>query len=154
MNKHYIKFMLIFLALVAFIVVIPPFFTKRCQDKYGLVYNDIRRKLFIPIIPNNWGIKERDKVSVSWVGYNIKIGHKRKTVIFTGCDVESELDVYILPNENGTTRLLEMDYRYGQQNHKAVVIYTYQINDRAMVITQSKADSIFHAEKIEKDYGD
>jgi hypothetical protein len=132
--------------------VIRNYWVKNSQDKYGLSYNERRKLLGIPIIPNNWHIKERDPQFIWWT-YNEKvIGHGWKTIAFSGSDIRNELDVYTLPLQNGKGRWLEIEYKYGIKPHKDSIVYTYQIEHSSKKISKNVADSIFKAENINKDY--
>ena len=121
-----------------------------CQDKYGMSFNNRRKALGIPIIPASWHIKERNDKSIWWTGNENVIGHKRKTVMFSGCDIYGELDVYNLPVKNGKKRLIEIEYKYRDKNGKDSIIYTYQIEHSAKEISKNIADSLFSAENINK----
>lgn len=142
----------VFSALICIGFIIQAYFVRQCQNKYGLNYNIKRKELGIPIIPNYWNIKERDDESVWWTGDEDVIGHKRKSVIFSGCDISGELDIYNLPLKDGKRRLIEIEYKYGNKIHNDSVSYSYQIDHSATMVSKNLIDSILTAEKIKKDY--
>ncbi len=126
-------------------------YTKRCQAKYGKEYNSVREKLGVPIIMDKWTIENREDDVTFWGVLNSDVvGHKRKTVIFDGCDIAEETDVYQLPIENGEKRWIEMSYKCKQAVHKDSI--QYQIGSYAKQISKVKADSILDAAHINKGY--
>ena len=151
-SGHYVIIFVIICTLIFLYSVISNYAVKSCQNKYDFSYNIKRKALGIPIIPNSWHVKEHDDVSILWAGDEKAIGHKRKTVTFSGCSIEGELDVYTLPIQNGKGRWLDIEYKYGVKPHKDSIVYTYQIEHSAKGISKNVADSIFKAENINKDY--
>ncbi|WP_146186638.1 hypothetical protein [Pedobacter sp. HMWF019] len=155
MNKKYtfrIYIGLISISIVAYIsFVVYEQFVKHCQNEYGLSYNKTREKLGIPLIPADWSIKERSENFIGWSGNEQKVGHKRKAISFSGCRIESELDVFKLPNQNGKERLLEIEYNYPHESTGNTVIYTYQIDHYSKSISKTTADSILNSEHIKKE---
>ena len=126
-------------------------YTKRCRAKYGKEYNSVRKKFGVPLIVNNWEIDTKYENATVWGILNGDvIGHKRKTVIFDGCDVIEEEDVYQLPIENREKRFIEMHYKYNVVKHKDSI--GYQVGSYSKLITKIKADSILNAEHINKNY--
>ena len=151
-SRHYVILLISICALVCIYQVIRNYWVSNCQDKYGLSYNERRKALEIPIIPNNWHIKERDAEFIWWTGNEKVIGHQRKTVTFSGCNIDGELDVYTLPLQNEKGRWLDIEYKYGVKPHPDSIVYTYQIEHTAKKISKNTADSILSAENINKDY--
>lgn len=153
MNKKIVANIYIGIGIISVLVclgfVVHQYIVKRCQNQYGLNYNDKRKELGIPIIPNHWHIKERDDESVWWTGDEEVIGHKRKSVTFSGCDIYGELDVYNLPLKDGQQRLIQIEYRYGDKSQIDSVTYTYQIDHFATPVSKNIIDSILTAEKIQ-----
>ena len=121
---------------------------QNCQKKFGFAYNARRRALGIPMIPVDWHIKERDKQYIWWTGDRKGVGHSRKTITFSNCNILDELDIYMLSRQNGKVRLLEIECEYGHDNEPAVIIYTYQIEHSALIISKRSADSILAADHI------
>lgn len=138
---------LAYLSLAAYSYVI-----KQCQNKYGLSYNEKRKDLGIPTIPANWSIKERNENFIGWSGNETRVGHKRKSVTFSGCSIEGELDVFKLSTKNGEERLLEIKNYYPNESKSAAVFYTYQIGHYGSSISKMTADSILNAEHISATY--
>lgn len=151
-KKDFVILALVIIALTQGAFILYSYLHKRCQNQYGLNYNSKRKELGVPIIPNYWHIKQRDDESVWWTGDERVIGHKRKSVMFSGCDIYGELDVYNLPLKDGKQRLIEIEYRYGNKNHIDSVSYTYQIDHSTTTVSKKIIDSILTAEKIKKDY--
>ncbi|MGZ3832118.1 MAG: hypothetical protein ACXVB0_01250, partial [Mucilaginibacter sp.] len=105
------------------------------------------------IIPPNWHIKNKDEHSTWWIGKEIVIGHESKIVTYSDCELDGELDFYFFKIQQIQDRVITIEYKYINKNrNKDSVIYKYQIGDHASVITKERADSIFKAEKIVKDY--
>lgn len=152
--KKYIFYIYIGIVSISILVYICfvaySFVVKQCQNKYGVSYNNKRKELGIPLIPSNWSITERSEEYIGWSGNEKIIGHKRKAVTFSGCDIEGELDVFRLSKQNGEERLLEMDYTYRKKTKIPVVIYTYQIGHYAKSISKMTADSLLNAENIQR----
>jgi hypothetical protein len=151
-SEYYVLTFVIICTLVILYTVIRSYVVKSCQNKYDLSYNVKRKALGIPIIPNNWHIKERDPEFIWWTDNEKVIGHGWKTIAFSGCRIESESDTYTLPLQNGKGRWLEIDYKYGISPHPDSVFYKYQIDHTAKGISKKITDSIFKAENINKDY--
>lgn len=136
---------LIYIGFVAYSLVV-----KQCQNKYGVSYNNKRKELGIPLIPANWSIKERSEEYIGWSGNEKNVGHKRKSVTFSGCRIKGELDVFRLSNQNGEERLFEMKYYYPHEGQRGTVIYTYQIGSYGNSIPKMTADSLLNAENIQR----
>ncbi|WP_443946619.1 hypothetical protein ACJVDH_05805 [Pedobacter sp. AW1-32] len=136
------------LAYICFIVY--SIIVKECQNKYGPSYNNKRKELGIALLPVNWSIKERSENFIGWSGNEKNVGHKRKAITFSGCNIEGELDVFKLHNENGKERLLEIQYNYPEKVESPTIIYTYQIGHYARSISKITADSLLNAENILK----
>jgi hypothetical protein len=149
---HFIIFFILICLSIALIKVFKRFLERRCQEKYSKIYNDTRQSLGIPVIPDNWHVKERDDEAVWWTGDESVIGHKRKSVMFSGCNIYGELDVYNLPLKDGKQRLIEIEYKYSDKHYSDSISYTYQIDHTVTVVSKVVIDSILTAEKIKKDY--
>jgi len=122
---------------------------QNCQKEFGFAYNARRKALGIPIIPVNWHVKERAKQYIWWTGDENGVGHSRKTIAFSDCNILSEHDVYKLADQNGKARLLEIECIYGNGNEPgAIIAYTYQIEHSAQQISKRAADSLLEAEHI------
>jgi len=121
---------------------------QNCQKEFGFAYNARRKALGIPLIPVNWHVKERDKQYIWWTSDADGVGHSRKTIAFSDCNILSELDVYKLADQNGKARLLEIDYKYGNGNGPGTIAYTYQIEHSAQQISKRAADSLLETEHI------
>lgn len=125
----------------------------RCQSAFGPELNARRQKLNVAIIPSNWVVRDRDHVHTWWwIGKDYIPGHKSKVVVYHGCDIVSEYDTYyIKPRSGKQQRWLEVEYVYANARHPDSTKYTYQVEDRANLISKDQADSLFKAEKISKD---
>ncbi|MCX2576370.1 hypothetical protein [Pedobacter sandarakinus] len=149
MKKKYVISIYVGLVSISILVYIGfvaySFIVKQCQDKYGLSYNNKRKGLGIPLLPADWSVKERSENYIGWSGNEKNIGHKRKSVTFSGCSIEGELDVFRLRNENGKERLLEIQYSYQKKTESSNVTYTYQIGHYAKSISKITADSLLNA---------
>ncbi|MGE6218449.1 hypothetical protein ACQKCH_01385 [Nubsella zeaxanthinifaciens] len=123
---------------------------KNCQNEYGVAYNRKRKALGIPLIPSYWHIKKQSSDFIWWEGNENVIGHKRKSVMFSGCSIYGELDVYNLPLKDGIPRLIEIEYRYGRNQDNDSISYTYQVGNSATVVSKYLIDSLFSVERIKK----
>lgn len=151
--KSKVLTILIFIVLIAIWGYSPvkSLYTKRCRAKYGKEYNSVRKELGVPLLVDSWHVDTKyDNANVWGVLNGDVIGHKRKTLIFDGCDIAEEQDVYQLPIENGEKRWIEMSYKYKQAVHKDSI--QYQVGSYAKLITKIKADSILDAEHINGNY--
>jgi hypothetical protein len=151
-SGHYVIIFIIICTLIFLYNIISNYVVKSCQNKYDFSYNVKRKALGIPIIPNNWHIKERDKEFIWWTDKESTIGHSWKTIAFSGCDIDVEYDSYTLPIQNGKGRWLTIQYKHGIKPQKDSIVYNYQIEHSAKNISKNIADSIFKAENISKDY--
>jgi hypothetical protein len=155
MKKKQIYTSFIFCVVLVIILGIKPIISHirgLCQNKYDFDYNVKREKLGIPIIPKNWRIKQREPKFIWWTGPENIVGHNSKTIAFSGCDINSELDLYTLSLQAGKRRWVDIEYKYGVESHKDTIVYNYQIEHSAAKISKKTADSIFNAEHINKDY--
>ena len=132
--------------------IIKPTAIKHCLEKYGKEMNPYRRKLGIPIIPDYWHIKDNEETFIAWDGKLERDGHNLKRIVHSGCDLESEVDNYILPPQNGVPRFIEMTYIYKKNTGKDSLQIIYQIDGTWKYITKKQMDSIFDADKIKRDY--
>jgi hypothetical protein len=117
-------------------------------DKLGKEFNPQRRELGLPVIPAGWYIKDRDKHSTEWQG-NDTIGHYWKmTWVDSSYLLETEYDVYRLKSGGD----VEIDARFSKGNKLDSISYSHEEGSDSRTITRRQADSIFAAEKIQKDY--
>jgi hypothetical protein len=123
-----------------------------CKKDFGPEMNERRKSFNIPILPKSWHIKNTERHSVYWIGKYGIIGHEGKTIVFSGCKINEEVDLYILKPQNSLFKSIEIISKYlkdGKQNNRS---FSYRIGDNIVKISLKKADSIFTASKINKDY--
>ncbi len=127
--------------------------TSICQSEFGPELNSKRRSLQIPIIPPHWHIKQKDEHFAWWIGKEIVVGHESKRLIYSDCELDQEIDDYFLKAKDSHGRWIQSRYKYSNSHRlKDSIVYTYQIGDFYYhSITKQQADSIFKAEKINKD---
>ncbi|CAN5444870.1 hypothetical protein BH09BAC6_BH09BAC6_07900 [soil metagenome] len=125
-----------------------------CQDKFGWEFNERRRKLGVPEIPADWNIESRGNRSMDWKGKESATGHESKYIsIDSTCRIEMELDDYKLKTINGVSRDLSISTRYKNGKGSDSVFYSYyEAGDYKGLISRQQADSIFYADRINKDY--
>ena len=122
-------------------------------DKYGLMYNTIRKNLGIPIIPNGWHIKDKWGRSISWEATKATQGHESKYIAFDSLyQKEYEDDVYNLKSINDTTRTISIFFKYAKGKSRDSIFYSYHLKDTIISISRYQADSILGAAHIRKDY--
>jgi len=123
-----------------------------CQNEFGPELNQRRQSLHIPVIPKFWRITDKDNHYVRWMGKEGVTGHKSKGIVFSKCEVEEEIDLYILEPQNNIDRNIEFIYKYSQINGSDSLQISYQVGNFDKIISRHSADSIFESEKIRKDY--
>ncbi|MDB5134306.1 MAG: hypothetical protein JWP37_909 [Mucilaginibacter sp.] len=139
-------------AIIFLIIGVTAFKKKICQDKFGLELNQRRRILKIPVIPEYWHVKNKEEHSAYWIDKYGVIGHESKVVVFYGCQIKKEIDIYILKEQDGNPRSIELTYVYAKGNADDSIKTSYLIGHHDNIISRQQADSIFKAEKINPDY--
>jgi hypothetical protein len=123
-----------------------------CQDKFGREFNERRRRLGVPEIPVEWHVKFRGNYSVDWTGKDTT-GHVSKDIeINSSCVLDYEIDEYNLKAINGISRDMSIKTRYANGKGKDSIFYFYETGGDNHLISGRQADSIFAAEKFNKDY--
>lgn len=153
MKPHHYTFTAITICLIYLATVsIIHFKNSICQNKFGPEFNARRRALKIPVIPSNWHIKQQDDHFTWWIGKELVIGHESKRVVNFGCEIDEEKDDYFFDIKQVQDRYLEITHKFTNSIRKQdSTTYSYQIGDRANLITKEEADSIFRAEKMNTD---
>jgi hypothetical protein len=117
-------------------------------DNLGKDFNPRRRALGLPVIPAGWYIKNRDRHSTDWRG-NDTTGHYWKmTMVDSTYTLDFEEDEYQL--KAGGDIMIQA--RFSKGNKLDSISYSYEEGSNSRPITHQQADSIFAAEKIQKDY--
>ena len=125
---------------------------RTCQDKFGKEFNERRQRIGIPKIPADWHIESRS-FSVEWKGKDHVIGHALKVIgIDSICAAASERDEYNIKPLINKARKISILFRYARGNDKDSISFDYTLGDSTYKISRQQADSIFSAEKINKDY--
>ena len=152
--KTRLKFLIFsILPFLTFISIIFYFFHPFCRNKFGLEFNSSRILKHIPVIPANWKIKQRDFSMIWWMGKELVIGHESKRVVFSGCEVDEEIDDYFFSLQQLQERFLQIRFKYANAKRgKDSISFMYQVGNNATFITSQQADSIFKINKIKKDY--
>lgn len=125
---------------------------KRCLDKFGTEFNLRRQKLGIPLLPADWHIDFQDSRSTDWRKKD-SMGHYYKTTLVDSlCAPEYEEDRYNLKPVRGVLRNMLILTWFDNKKHADTIRYEYTGGNSTRTITRQQADSIFAAEKIQKDY--
>jgi len=124
-----------------------------CMDKFGKEFNQRRRSLGMPVIPSDWQIDYfRRKNSTNWKKKDT-IGHYYKTTgVDSACQITYEVDKYNFKPYRGVSRSMSSEYRFGNGRDRDTMVFYYEAGAGSRTITHQQADSIFAAEKIQKDY--
>ena len=148
---------------LAFCVVILPFFNLRRDyvnyqnklrlDKFGPVLNAKRAKLGIPIIPVNWQPGYYSRRDVEWRAKDSAIGHQSKFIFLDSLlRLYYEEDTYYLKHADSANRYVSVTTYYSKLGRYDSTAYRYEGGMNDKTISRVQADSIFKAEKIQKDY--
>jgi hypothetical protein len=124
-----------------------------CDDKFGREFNARRRKLGTPEIPADWNVDYKGRRSVDWKAKDTA-GHAVKYIsIDSSCTIRSEEDFYNLKPIHGVSRDVSVFTRYAKGKGSDSISYFYEAGfNTNRQISRQQADSIFAAEKINKDY--
>lgn len=125
----------------------------RCANSFGPEFNKKRKELHIPIIPLVWKVYFSDVNATAWQASKVRRGHGFKVVVYNGCDIDEEEDHYYFSSKKIQDTVLTAYYKYVNRNRrKDSTVFIFQIGHHADTITSKKADSIFAANKISKDF--
>ncbi|MCO5947046.1 hypothetical protein [Mucilaginibacter flavidus] len=125
----------------------------RCANSFGPEFNKKRKELHIPIIPPVWKVYFSDENATAWQASKVSRGHGFKVVIYNGCDLDGEEDHYYFSSKKIQDTVLTAYYKYvNRYRNKDSTVFIFQIGHHADTITSKKADSIFVANKISKDF--
>jgi hypothetical protein len=123
------------------------------MEKFGIVFNETRRHLNIPLIPVEWHTKYPFDRSITWMGQEGAIGHERKDIdADTLGRIWLENDRYNLNPVKGLEREISITTDYAKRNTKDFIDYSYDAGNKDTTISRQQADSIFKAEKIKSDF--
>ncbi|WP_439696706.1 hypothetical protein ACFGVS_29630 [Mucilaginibacter sp. AW1-7] len=122
-------------------------------NKFGLVFNDTRRRLGVPEIPIDWNVKYKWNRFVEWQAKDTTIGHQSKEIYIDSVyNVDFEDDRYKLKSIDSVSRSISITSRYARGKAKDSIFYNFNPGDSTRLISRQQADSVFAAEKIKKDY--
>ena len=150
-------------AYIAFWIVWFSFFTLRKNynthqnklrlDKYGPVLNAKRAKFGIPLIPVNWQPDYYDDRYAEWRKKDSTIGHQNKSVWLDSLHrLDYEEDTYTLKHAVSVDRYVNIRTYFTKSGSVDSTDYWYEAGMNNKTISRTQADSIFKAEKIQKDY--
>jgi len=123
------------------------------QTKFGTAFNARRLVLGIPEIPAGWHITSRGNTWVDWKAKDSVIGHESKDISFDSIrSIIFENDEYTLKPLQGKKRDMNVFTKYARGKAKDSIFFSYYDGDTSRTISRNKADSLFAAEKIKKDY--
>lgn len=121
-------------------------------DKYGPVLNAKRAKLGIPAIPITWQPSYSDR-DAEWSKKDSTIGHQSKLVFLDSLHrLACEEDTYNLKRAGNVNRYLNIRTYFSKSGSVDSTDYRYYAGMDNKTISRSQSDSIFKAEKIQKDY--
>jgi hypothetical protein len=125
----------------------------RCHSSFGTELNGRRKEMHIPILPADWPMYNTEDYSTIWQAPKVKKGHGFKIVVYNDCELDLEEDHYYFSSKKLQDTVLTTEYRYiNSFRKKDSTIFTFQIGGYVDTITSKQADSIFKANKIDKDY--
>jgi hypothetical protein len=141
----------LFIAL-SFIVILLPiypsirsYFSKRCiTEKYGVDYNDQRKKWGLYPLPTSWGRRNLDSCII-WYNPSGYVGHRWKNVYFKGCSIKEELDFFGFgydAEKKQYTKVLEVMTRYDELEKLVDIRYKVQTESSSKLIAKAEADSL------------
>jgi hypothetical protein len=123
-----------------------------CVAKFGKEFNQRRRSLGIPSIPSDWKIKRIGSGSAEWQKKDSTGHYWKLTFIDSTCALDFERDAYNLKRANGVTRSISISSTLARDKASETIRFVYEVGDSTKTIPRQQADSIFAAEKIQKDY--
>jgi len=122
-------------------------------DKFGPPLNARRVKLGIPVIPVNWQADYIDDQYAKWSKKDSTIGHQSKRIFLDSLHrLDWEEDDYNLKRADSVDRYVNIRTNYSKSGSVDSTDYRYEARMNNKTISRSQADSIFKAEKIQKDY--
>jgi len=139
LNKNYKKLIRILLALLLIYIVYNNFFYKEKYsiDKFGINYNDFRKKNNIPLLSNNWILETRSNKFTNFHSHDTTvIGHRIKYINLLKSDLGAEMDEFYITNDS----ILEARYERNTEN-KFLYVYTSSDLEKKQ-ITYQQANSI------------
>jgi len=120
--------------------------------KYGPVLNIKRVKLGIPVIPVNWQAHYYGD-DAEWRRKDSTIGHQIKRIFLDSLHrLDWEEDVYNLRRADSSDRYLNIRTYFSKSGSVDSTEYWCEAGMNNKTISRTQADSIFKAEKIQKDY--
>jgi len=126
--------------------------TRVCHEQFGKEFNQRRRRLGFPQIPLSWQVDSRWDEGISWHGKDSIGGHESKLIVFDKCVIDREDDEYALKPGDEVSRSMEVISQYAKDKGQDSIFFHYIEGNYNTVISREKADSIFDAEGIKKDY--
>ena len=140
---------------------------KRPEPKYGKEYNEERKKVGLPIIPDNWELSSVLTGESVWANpervekknKNIPV-HWRKRLNYRTGTLISETDTYYgkedFPDQDGTSRehlYITYNYQVDDYDYKKRADWSASLYNRETVASGDFDISLEEAEKILKDWG-
>lgn len=122
-------------------------------DKYGPALNAKRAKLGVPVIPVNWQPHYLGDWGAEWRKKDSTIGHQSKLVFLDSLHrLKFEDDSYNLKHAGGVDRDVSIRTYFSKSGSIDSTSYMYEAGINNKTISRTQSDSIFKAEKIQKDY--
>ncbi|KKO89731.1 hypothetical protein AAW12_19255 [Sphingobacterium sp. Ag1] len=149
MKKTTFRNLFVVLSFIAILLPIYPsirsYFSKTCiTEKYGLHYNEQRKKLGLYPIPDSWGRRNLDS-SIIWYNPVGNLGHRWKNVYFKGCNIKEELDLFAFgydAEKRQYTKVLKVMTRYNIQDKVLDINYQVLTESYSKHIGKAEADSL------------
>ena len=119
------------------------------EVQFSKRYNQYRRRIGIPLIPDDWQAGNVADGILNWHGTQLLIGHTKKRVYFRSpFNIESETDWFDFKSLPHAKRFLKIYTYFGNGKGVDSVTYNFQDGVQFRSITKQQADSVFAAEKI------
>ncbi len=133
-------------------------YSKRRKEVYysqfGLPFNAMRRNVGVPIIPGGWHQGPYPDRLIFWDSKNGSMGHVAKMIFMDSLSryIEWEEDRYKLKEPGKDTSYVMIRSYYNPHKIIDSISYAYEHGLDNKSISRRQADSIFEAERIQRDY--
>lgn len=149
MNKAIFRNIFIVLSFVVILLPIYPsirsYFSKTCiTEKYGINFNEQRKKLGLHPLPPSWGRRNLDSCII-WYNPSGNLGYRWKNLYFKGCNIKKEIDLFAFgydAEKKQYSKVLKVMTSYNIQEKVVDIRYKVQTASYSKQITKTEADSL------------
>ncbi|MGE8426628.1 MAG: hypothetical protein ACN6O7_02085 [Sphingobacterium sp.] len=149
MKKTTFRNLFVVLSFIAILLPIYPsirsYFSKTCIiEKYGVNYNEHRKKLGLPPLPASWGRRNLDSCII-WYNPSGNTGYRWKNIYFKGCSIKKEIDLFAFSydaEKRQYTKVLEVTTGYDLQEKVLDINYKVMTASYSKQIEKKEADSL------------